>query len=113
MGTMGMPIGQNPTFPQQFGGMQPAQTQQASSGPNWGGFVGAPGFQPGAVSSQGGTANTNMVPGVPAKASSNVDDLMSRTMEGVAKMSFEQRTNAQPPTSAGAGVPMNMMQAWK
>merc|ERR1712190_114669 len=105
---MGMPMGQNPMFAQPFGAMQTAAVQQPSSAQNWGGFVGAPGFQPGAGSPQSGTANMNAAPNVSAKPGSNADDLMSRTMEGVAKMSFEQRTNA--PTSGGSGVPMNMMQ---
>merc|ERR1719517_215552 len=102
-------MGQNPMFAQQFGAMQSAN-QQASSAQNWGGFVGAPSSQPGVFNPQGGATNLNVAPNFSAQPGSNADDLMSRTMEGVAKMSFEQRTTAQQSTSGGSNVPMNMMQ---
>jgi len=92
-----------------FGGAAP-QAQQPGA---WNAFgAGAPAAaarppqqgvqQPGSMPAFGGYGM-----GGPAPGSNNVDDLMSKAMQGVSNLSLDQRSAPQAP--GGGGMPMNMM----
>jgi len=116
VGGMGGPVGQGgggqgvATVGGMFGGGAP----QAQSGA-WNAF-GGPGagprppaptqaqVQPGAMSAFGGGYGGM---GGAAAGSNNVDDLMSKAMQGVSNLSLDQRVPAQAPNVGG--MPMNMM----
>jgi len=114
-GQMGMGMGSMGQGQQQFG----QQQQQFGCGGSMGGNAGfaafhsgtAPGQMGGGMGCGGGMqlpasgASGMMLPG--GGAGANVDDMMSKAMQGVANMSMEQRQSGAGPAS---GVPINMMQ---
>lgn len=77
-----------------------------------GGFQGGPAGRGGMMP---GGAAAGMNPGASASAATgpsgnNVEDLLSKAMDGVANLSFEQRKGTGTSASLQSHVPMNMMQ---
>jgi len=116
-----MPLGQMPSgqmphgqMPSQFGAMGMTMGNQGMQQPlntaSWNALGGAMQGQATAPSSTPHMMQGNTAP-QGACGAQEVDNLMTRAMEGVAKMSFEQRSASSAQNSAR--VPMNMMQGFR
>merc|ERR1719162_2678027 len=94
-----------------MGGM-PGMAGSGMMAPGMGGFQGGSagrgGMMPGGAAS--GTNPGASAPGAPGPSGNNVEDLLSKAMDGVSNLSFEQRKGTGTGTSLQSRVPMNMMQ---